>query len=189
MAVETSREGGPGALLAEDRDLPVSPKQSQDLQDRLMVHGKRCDASFGFVEERHQPNQPCHSHSIVQETLVEGGLLQHPSHPGAGGQVWTYPESMQVDRQEQSRVLESLLEHRSDHDKNRAMLVILEEILDRMGPEAALEETLPFDLLRQMLQLHCGMRDIDLEHLRKLFDKCDTDKVHIWLYHLVMCVL
>jgi hypothetical protein len=48
----------------------------------------------------------------------------------------------------------------------------LEEILDRMGPEAALEEALPInDSLRQMLQLHCGMRDINLEHLRKPFDK------------------
>ena len=65
----------------------------------------------------------------------------------------------------------------------------LEEILDRMGPEGALKEALPFDSLRQMLQLHCGMRDINLEHFRKPFDNCDTDKVHIWIYHLVMCAL
>ena len=59
------------------------------------------------------------------------------------------------------------------------MLMILEEILDRMGPEAALQEPVPLSTLRLMLQLHCGIPDLDQEHLRKLFDKCDTNKVHI----------
>ena len=66
-----------------------------------------------------------------------GTGFEHLSDPGAGVQVGTYPVSMQVNMQEQSQELEPSEDH-SDHDKDRAVLMILEEILDRMGPEAAL---------------------------------------------------
>ena len=171
MAVASSRE------IAGDRDLLSSPDHFQECRDGSMAHATCGDALLGFAEEGRQPNQP--AHAVAQEKS-EAGLRQVSPIPGAAVHIGTYPALRRVAMQEQSRDLAPSKDHSErDHDKDRAILMILEEILDRMGPEAALQEPVPLSTLRLMLQLHCGIPDLDQEHLRKLFDKCDTNKVHI----------
>ena len=91
----------------------------------------------------------------------------------------------QVALQKESRDLAPSGDH-SDPDMDRSLLAVLEKIVDRMGPTAALRNPLPFATLMQMLQRH--MTDLDQAYLRKLFNQCDTNQVHIdYVYYHVVC--
>jgi hypothetical protein len=85
-------------------------------------------------------------------------------------------EAEAVALQERSRDLAPSGVH-SHPDTDRSLLTVLEEILDRMGPQTALQNPLPFATLMQMLQSH--IRDLDKAYLRKLFDQCDTNQVRV----------
>jgi hypothetical protein len=158
------------------------------LQARASGRGRRAselrrDPSMADMMIRRQPSMRPRPREVESTTtgmggrgLVEEDVLMTSDLIVVATDGNHVDEEEQVALQQPSRDLALARDH-SDPDTDRALFAVLEEILDRMGPKAALQTPLPFATLMKMLQLH--IRDLDQAYLRKLFDQCDTNQVHV----------